>query len=144
MSLTVPEDSAPKRSPLKIVLAEDDTDQRFMLAAMLRAAGYRVSETGDGEALRTHLKQVVPAVRVPPRDLLVVSDLRLRGPDALTVLRDLRDEGRLPRFILLTGFLSDEVFSSAKDLGALAVFAKPFDYEDLRIAIHYLERTQIA
>ena len=142
MTVTVPEDSAPKRSPLTIVLAEDDSDQRFMLAAMLRAAGYRVSETGDGEALRKHLKQVVPVFPVPPSDLLVVSDLRLRGPDALTVLRDLRNEGRLTRFILLTGFLSDEVSSRAKDLGALAVFAKPFDYEDLRLAIHYLDARQ--
>jgi DNA-binding response OmpR family regulator len=141
MTLTVPEDSAPKRSPLTIVLAEDDIDQRFMLAVMLRSAGYRVSETGDGEALRSHLKQVVPAVPVPPPDLLVVSDLRLRGPDALTVLRELRDEGRVPRFILLTAFLSDEVYRSARDLGALAVFGKPFDYDDLRLVIHYLDGT---
>jgi DNA-binding response OmpR family regulator len=85
----------------------------------------------------------VPAIAVPPRDLLVVSDLRLKGLDALTVLRELRDEGRRPRFILLTGVLTDEVFSTAKDLGALAVFPKPFDFEDLRVAIHYLDGTQV-
>jgi DNA-binding response OmpR family regulator len=140
--MTNPEDSAPKRSPMTIVLAEDDSDQRFMLAAMLRADGYRVSETGDGEALRAHLKELVPAAQDPPRNLLVVSDLRLRGPDALSVLRDLRAEGRTPPFILVTAFPNSKVYNDAKSLGAVAVFAKPFDFEDLRVVVRYFDRSE--
>lgn len=135
--------SPPVRLPLRIVLAEDDSDQRFLLAAMLRSDGYRVSETGDGHALRAHLEEMVPVADDPAPDVLVVSDLKLRGPDALTVLRELRTQGRIPRFILFTGFWSSQVYNDAKGLGALAVFAKPFDFEDLRVVIRYLERGEL-
>jgi two-component system, response regulator, stage 0 sporulation protein F len=142
MEMTDPEDSVPKRSATTIVLAEDDSDQRFLLAAMLRADGYRLHETGDGNALKEHLRSLIPMGAAPTPDVLVISDLRLRGPDALTVIRQLQDEGRRPRFILMTGFWSGQIHRDARSLGAVAVFAKPFDFEDLRMVVRYLEQSE--
>jgi DNA-binding response OmpR family regulator len=142
MPVEVPEDSAPKRSQLNILLAEDDADQRFLLAAMLRADGYRVSETADGESLRTHLMRTLPVTSETPAHLLVIADLKLRGPDALAVLGALHAAGRRPRFILMTAYWSSEVYRVAKELGVLAVFAKPFDFHDLRVTVRALEQAR--
>lgn len=136
-----PEDSTPKRSRMTIVLAEDDADQRFLLGAVLRADGHRVSETGDGNALKAHLRQHLGDAPASDGDVLVVADLRLRGPDALTVLTQLRSEGCAPRFILMTGHCSQQVRLDANRLGALAVFVKPFDFDELRTVIRSLARS---
>jgi two-component system response regulator (stage 0 sporulation protein F) len=141
MEMSNPEDSSPKRSPITIVLAEADADLRFLLAAVLRADGYRLHETGDGNALKHHLQQLIPVAERSFPDVLVVCDLRLRGPDALTVMRQLRDQGRRPRFILLTAFWSTHIQKEARSLGALAVFAKPFDFDDLRMVVRHLDQS---
>lgn len=105
---------------------------------MLRADGYSVNEVNDGHGLLGQLRALVPTSAEPSPDVLAICDYRLRDSDALTALRQLRAEGRIPRFILITAFWSSQVYGQAKDLGALAVFAKPFDFEDLRIVVRYL------
>jgi CheY-like chemotaxis protein len=105
---------------------------------MLRADGYSVNEVNDGDRMLEQLRALVPASGEPSPGVLAICDYRLKDSDALSVLRQLRTEARIPRFILITGFWSSQVYSQAKDLGALAVFAKPFDFEDLRIVVRYL------
>jgi len=134
-----PEDSSPKRSSLTIVLAEGNDDQRFLLAASLRASGHHVVETGHGNTLREYLLRAKGDRPGGLGSILVVADLQLRGPDALAVFRDLARDDCRPRFILLTPGLNPAVQSAARHLGALAVFTKPFDFDDLRVVIRYLE-----
>jgi DNA-binding response OmpR family regulator len=105
------------------------------MASVLRRDGHRVLELHDGADLQDYLSLLMFEEPEPPDDLLVVADLRMPAIDALTVLRTFRTIGQRPPFILITAFGDDETHSQASDLGALAVFDKPFDFDDLRGAV---------
>ena len=120
---------------LQILLAEDDADLRSLLAITLRRDGYRVREVSDGTQLISELARLSPDVGRRGDDLLLITDLKLPFTDSLDVLRGLSLRRGLPNFILITAFGSDQVRQEAVALGALAVFDKPFDFDDLRGAV---------
>jgi two-component system response regulator (stage 0 sporulation protein F) len=123
------------RTPLRILLAEDDFEMRRFLATALRKDGYEVIEAETGtdllDALTGHLlKPVGPR----PFDL-IVSDMRMPGMSGLGILSRLRTQECVTPFILITAFGGYQVRSEALQRGAAAVFDKPFEIEDLRRAI---------
>ena len=64
------------------------------------------------------------ASREAPPDCLLV-DADLPGPDGITLLRELREQGRQFPIIVISGAKSDSVRHRAKQLGALEVLDKP-------------------
>jgi two-component system response regulator (stage 0 sporulation protein F) len=78
----------------------------------------------------------------PRDDVLVVADLRMPGTNSLNVLRELHTQGRRPPFILLTAFGGPGVYREARELGALAVFDKPFDFDLLRAEVKRVAAAQ--
>ena len=122
----------PPRSPLTILLAEDDANLRGMLAIVLRREGHRVVELRNGAELRDQLDVRYRPGQLAPPDILVISDLRMPEVDALSLIRAVRERGHQPPFIMLTAFGSSEVHAAARSLGALRVLDKPFDFDELR------------
>jgi DNA-binding response OmpR family regulator len=120
---------------LTVVLAEDDHDLRSMLATLLRKDGYRVFEVGDGGGLFTGMARDSFEGMALGDNVLLVTDARMPNKDGLSVVRALKEAGRRPRFMLMTAFGEPELHEEAGRLGALAVFDKPFDFDDLRRAI---------
>jgi two-component system response regulator (stage 0 sporulation protein F) len=120
---------------LTVLLAEDDDDLRAVLVGLLQRDGHRVLEIRDGGDLLA----VMASARFEGDDLcedvLVVTDLRMPVVDSLSVMKTLRAQGKQPRFILMTAFGDAELHTRARGLGALAVFDKPFDFDDLRAAV---------
>ena len=114
----------------RILVAEDDREMRALLTLSLRRAGYEVLECRDGMELLNQLG----AFSFPPRpdDIdAVISDIRMPGISGMEVLEALREVGHFPPVILITAFGDEETHLTAKRLGAVAVFDKPFDVEDL-------------
>jgi two-component system response regulator (stage 0 sporulation protein F) len=129
------------RRSLSIVLAEDDEDLRSMLAVVLRRDGHRVVETGDGAGLAAETARLVGQPGSPTgNDLLIVSDVRMPGTDAMQVIRSLFARGQLPPFILITAYADERLWAAARLLGALAVFTKPFDFDELRTVVRTAAR----
>jgi DNA-binding response OmpR family regulator len=130
------------RHPLTVILAEDDADLRAMLAVGLRRDGHSVIEVPDASALVAELAfAFLSAARVRD-DVLVVADLRLPGTNSLNVLRELHAQSRRPPFILLTAFGGPGVYREARELGVLAVFDKPFDFDLLRSEVKRVAAAQ--
>jgi DNA-binding response OmpR family regulator len=129
------EQTAPQRRNLSILLAEDDTNLRAMLAIVLRREGHTVQEFRNGGDLYAHLSHALAAATEVPRDLLIVADLRMPEMDGLMIIRALRQTGLRPPFVLLTAFGTPETHAAARDLGALDVLDKPFDFDELRATI---------
>jgi two-component system, NtrC family, nitrogen regulation response regulator GlnG len=123
-----PTQSAPVM--IRIVLAEDDGALRAVLARVLRMAGYEVIETTDGHALLNHLATCAPLGPLPP-PALVVSDVRMPGPDGLRVMQQAHTWGQSAPFVLMTAFGSDDFHTAATECGATAVLEKPFALEEL-------------
>jgi CheY-like chemotaxis protein len=117
---------------LTIFLADDDADMRSLLAVVLRKDGHRVVEICDGGGLLAELAgERVYAAGDRARSL-VIADLRMPVRDGLSVMRELRERGNSPRFVLITAFPEEQVRAEALRLGAVAVLDKPFDFDELR------------
>ena len=122
---------APLLSPRRIVVIEDNTDAREMLAIALRLAGHDVVEAATGtdgiELARRHRPEVV------------LVDIGLPDIDGYQVARLLRQEaqGRF-RLIALTGYgqARDRALSHAA--GFDAHLLKPLDPSTLEAAIQQL------
>jgi CheY-like chemotaxis protein len=116
-----------------VLIAEDDAQMRSMLADELRRDGYEVLESHDGTAAAELLARLRSRPDEAPE--LVVTDICMPSRTGLELLAELRKtESRIP-VILITAFGDDAVHERARDLGAIAVFDKPFDVDDLRTAI---------
>jgi two-component system response regulator AtoC len=134
-------------TPMRVLLAEDDGEMRALMAQALRADGIEVVEAPDGHALRMHVSSLVvsrmmlQSGRAPVRsDRLfdvVVSDICMPGPSGLDVLEMLRDVDRDVPVLLMTGFGDEDVRDRVSALGA-ACFDKPFDLDELRMAVRLL------
>jgi CheY-like chemotaxis protein len=123
-----------------VLLAEDDSAMRLLLASQLLRHGYEVLIADDGLQLASQLEMLL---HFPPAAPLVaiVSDMRMPGTDGLRVLRWLRSRGSRMAFILITAYGSDRLHEEALQLGAVAVLDKPFEMEELTAALRGLRMT---
>jgi DNA-binding response OmpR family regulator len=123
-----------KRGPT-ILLVEDDTELRRLIARMLRRDGYQVVECANGDAALDWLGDGVFDGYYERLPELVVTDVRLPYFDGFEILEVVREGLTRVPVILITGFPDDELYRRAFALGARNVLAKPFDLEDLRAAV---------
>jgi CheY-like chemotaxis protein len=117
------------RSPC-ILLAEDDTDFRVLLAENLRGAGYRVVAVPDGGALLDYVGRTALGSSAPRPDL-IITDVRMPGLSGFDVAVSLKLAGYAFPLIFITAFGGNELVPFAKDLGATAILDKPFELDDL-------------
>jgi len=112
---------APRPEPLRIVLVEDNHDNREMVSTLLRAAGHEVTSTADGE------QGIAAASRLAPQ--VAVVDLGLPGTDGLEVARRLRAQPSLRDTVLvaLTGYGDAATRRRAMEAGFDTFLQKPFD-----------------
>jgi CheY-like chemotaxis protein len=120
---------SPARIP-RILVAEDDVEMRRLLVTTLRNAGFETTECSDGYQLLDHLGN--PVVSGEPDDFdLIVSDIRMPGITGIDVLKGMHESEWFVPMILITAFGNKEVHLQADELGAAAMFDKPFDIDEL-------------
>lgn len=124
-----------RRPALRVFLAEDNQDLRRALATALRRDGHFVVEAQNGPALMLDLWHVFEEGVSDATASLVLTDVEMPGRDGLDILRTMREQPWCPPFILMTAHGSPELYEEAKQLGARAVFDKPFDLDVLRATI---------
>lgn len=123
-----------KTRPARLLLAEDDLELRELLAYVLRADGHEVVEARDGHELLAVLSMGFERGHDP--FALVVSDVRMPGLTAFDVLTRLQRALTDTPVILITAFGDQTTHLRAHRMGACRVFDKPFDFDDLRAAVH--------
>jgi len=111
----------------RILVVDDEQSMRELLAIMLRKEGYEVL-TADSRA------QAAAAFARGPVDL-VVTDVRLPDGDGIEVLRHVKAASPETVVIVMTAFGTTETAVAARKLGAEAYVLKPFDVDELRIAV---------
>jgi DNA-binding NtrC family response regulator len=105
--------------PITLLLADDDSSQRTMLADSLEMDGHRVLQADDGLKAREILQR-------EPVDL-VLSDLRMPGLDGLGLLREVQALNPLIPVVVMTAFGTIEDAVTAMQEGAFTFIAKPVD-----------------
>ena len=129
----MPRFSSVSDDPLLVLVADDDEDMRAHVAATLRADGCSIIEARDGAELLEVLRHAINDPELRP-DVLV-TDVRMPRLSGLGVLDALRRaQWNLP-VIMMTVVSDESIRTVAKRLGAIGVLHKPFDPNDLVIAV---------
>ena len=127
-----------RTAPARILLAEDDGDLRELLATAFREDGFDVIEAPDGRALLDCLAEALSLDGNLDAFDVIVSDIRMPVYTALDIMDGVRTVLHNSRVILTTAFGDRSTHERAKQLGAAAVFDKPFDIDELRLAVYDL------
>ncbi|MEQ8813821.1 MAG: response regulator [Thalassobaculum sp.] len=116
---------------LHVLIVDDEPRIRTMLRRYLAEEGLKVSEAGDGSALRAVLQQ--------EQIDIVLLDLVMPGEDGLSLARDIRRQSDVP-IIMVTGKgdLIDRVVGL--EAGADDYIAKPFHLREVLARIRTVSR----
>jgi DNA-binding response OmpR family regulator len=115
-----------------ILLAEDQTDIRELIAMNLRGAGYEVTAVGDGLAALASQDERAS-------DLLIL-DLMMPGMDGLEVCKALRAKQRSAPILMLTAKSTELDRVLGLELGADDYLTKPFSLAELLARVKALLR----
>lgn len=114
----------------RFLIAEDDEQSRYFLAALLRGVGHEVDEAPNGvralELARAH----------PPE--MVISDALMPAMDGFVLCRELKKDERLRSipFVFYTATYTEEADERyARSLGAADYLRKPLDPDELLAAL---------
>jgi two-component system OmpR family response regulator len=114
-----------------ILVVDDDSEIRELLAHFLREHGFRVNVAADGVALFEQLRQGEPD--------LVVLDLMLPGEDGLSLCRRLTADHSVP-IIMLTAVAEEADRIVGLEMGADDYLTKPFNPRELLARIRAVLR----
>jgi two-component system response regulator PilR (NtrC family) len=121
---------------IRVLVVDDEQSMRDLLAIMLRQAGYEVSVADGGETAIERLK-------AESFDL-VVTDLRMRKVDGLTVLKAAKEHAPRTVVLVVTAYASTETAVEAMKLGAYDYITKPFKLDELKVTVaNALERRRL-
>ncbi|MET0350269.1 MAG: response regulator transcription factor [Rhizobacter sp.] len=118
--------------PATVLIAEDQTDIRDLLALNLRQAGYDVTTVADGEA-------ALASQSGAGHDLLIL-DLMMPKLDGLEVCKALRARGRTMPILMLTAKATELDRVLGLELGADDYLTKPFSLAELLARVKALLR----
>lgn len=110
---------------MRLLIVEDEPQQRETLAMLFEGEGYSVRATDSAEAalgiIATH------------RPHLVVTDVKLTGLDGISFFENVRamEAGRSIPFIFMTAYNDVDAIERVKKMGSVDYITKPFNLEDL-------------
>jgi two-component system, cell cycle sensor histidine kinase and response regulator CckA len=111
-----------------VLVAEDDTAFRFILAEAFEAEGFSVVSAANGvEALEIYRNN-------PHRIGVVVSDIFMPGMDGLSAAVEMRKIDGNVFFLFMSGYGAErikEIGISMEDIPNSTFFEKPFAFKDL-------------
>ncbi|HEY2745471.1 MAG TPA: sigma-54 dependent transcriptional regulator [Polyangia bacterium] len=120
-----------ERSRTQLLVVDDDSAMRDFLSESLMDEGYRVDVAAGGRA-------GIERVRAGGVDL-VVTDVKMPDMDGLDMLAEIRapagGDGNPPHVVVITAFGSIETAKRALKLGAHDYITKPFEIDDLLVAV---------
>ena len=111
----------------RVLIVDDEKNMRWVLGQALSAEGFDVSEAVDGMSALAAVAEQEPDV--------MVLDHRMPEPNGMEVLRKLRAKGMSFPIIMLTAHGNVATAVEAMKAGASEYLTKPFDLEELKLAI---------
>jgi DNA-binding response OmpR family regulator len=121
----------------RVLVADDDTEMRRLVAESLRKDDYEVIEEPDGGRLLVRIAAIYSFQETMDPFDLIVSDIRMPVCSGLDIVKGLREAHWTTPVILMTAFGDDETRARAHKLGAL-LFDKPFQMGALRAVVRTL------
>ena len=120
-------------TPLNILIADDNATNRLILASMLRNAGHRVTETGNGE-------EFLEAIESDDYDLAML-DMHMpdmNGLEAYQLYRFAHAGEEIIPFIMITADVTEAARAACEEAGIERILPKPISAVQLFQAIEEL------
>jgi two-component system C4-dicarboxylate transport response regulator DctD len=111
------------KTPLKVLLVEDDPNVRLGCEQAMQLAGIAVVATASAEEAERYLTPDFPGI--------VVTDMRLPGMSGMDLLRRVREQDADLPVIIITGHGDVTLAVEAMRNGAYDFMQKPFSIDDL-------------
>jgi two-component system response regulator (stage 0 sporulation protein F) len=112
----------------KLLIVDDQAGIRMLLMEVFGAEGYETFQAANG-------KEALALVREQMPDLVLL-DMKIPGMDGLEILKKIKEINRDIKVIMMTAYGELDIIKQATDLGALMHFTKPFDIDELRVAVN--------
>lgn len=112
----------------KILIVDDQNGIRVLLVEVFSVEGYNTFQASNG-------KLALEIVRKESPDLVLL-DMKIPGMDGLDILKHIKQIDSSIKVIMMTAYGELDMIKEATDLGALTHFTKPFDIDELRIAVN--------
>ena len=116
-----------------VLVVDDELLIRKSLSRVLREKGYVVEGASTGAEGLEKVAKVRPQV--------MILDMRLPDTDGLSVLRRVRQMDALVQVIVITAFGDVQSAVEAMKLGACDFLRKPYEKEDIELAVEAAART---
>ncbi len=111
----------------RILVVDDDASLRRVLEYNLSEEGYVVETAGDGgEALEKLGREAFA---------LVVTDIKMPGMDGMDLLKRIKADAPDTQVIVITAFGTIEMAVEAMKSGAFEYILKPFNRDELKLAV---------
>ncbi len=116
---------------MKIFVVDDERLIRVTLADDLRDAGYNVLEFANASSALAKIAEMEPDI--------IISDLKMPGMTGIEFLEKIKKANENIQVILMTAFSTVQTAVQAMKLGAYDYVRKPFDNDEMLLAVKRIE-----
>ncbi len=112
----------------KVLIVDDQNGIRILLMEVFGSEGYKTFQAANG-------KLALEIVRNDSPDLVLL-DMKIPGMDGLEILKHIKAVNPEIKVIMMTAYGELDMIKQATELGALMHFTKPFDIDEMRMAVN--------
>lgn len=113
----------------KLLIVDDQNGIRVLLMEVFSNEGYDTYQASNGKLALEIVRNVTPD--------LVLLDMKIPGMDGLDILKHIKIMNPAIKVIMMTAYGELDMIKEATDLGAIMHFTKPFDIDELRMAVNH-------
>lgn len=118
----------------KVLIVDDQNGIRVLLMEVFSSEGYLTYQASNGKLALELVRNETPDI--------VLLDMKIPGMDGLEILKQIKEMKPDLNVIMMTAYGELDMIKEATDLGALMHFTKPFDIDEMRVAVNMtLERS---
>ncbi|WP_438348248.1 response regulator [Paenibacillus sp. FA6] len=112
----------------KLLIVDDQNGIRILLTEVFNSEGYNTFQAANGKLALELVQRESPD--------LVLLDMKIPGMDGLEILKYIKEINVDINVIMMTAYGELDMIKEATDLGALMHFTKPFDIDEMRVAVN--------
>lgn len=112
----------------KVLIVDDQNGIRILLMEVFNSEGYTTMQAPNGKVALEIVRNETPD--------LVLLDMKIPGMDGLEILKHIKEINPEIKVIMMTAYGELDMIKQATDLGALMHFTKPFDIDEMRLAVN--------
>ncbi|MDP4099224.1 response regulator [Paenibacillus sp. P96] len=112
----------------KVLIVDDQNGIRILLMEVFSSEGYETFQAANGKIALEIVERETPD--------LVLLDMKIPGMDGLEILKHIKTGNPEIKVIMMTAYGELDMIKEATELGALMHFTKPFDIDEMRVAVN--------